>query len=48
MKKLQYAVALDGLFSEQAVLKLEKVVEKIFTEASEGKNSKPEDTQKKG
>jgi len=40
--------ALVGLFSEQAVLKLQKVAETVLTEASEGKNSKPQGTQKKG
>lgn len=40
--------ALVGLFSEQAVLKLKKVAETVLTEASEGKNAKPQDTQKKG
>lgn len=39
--------ALVGLFSEQAVLKLQKVAETVLTEASEGKNSKPQGTQKK-
>jgi hypothetical protein len=40
--------ALVGLFSEQAVLKLKKVAETVLTEAAEGKNAKPQETQKKG
>lgn len=38
---------LVGLFSEQAVLKLKKVAETVLTEASEGKNSTPQEIQKK-
>lgn len=38
---------LVGLFSEQAVLKLKQVAETVLTEASEGKNSKPQETKEK-